>query len=83
LFSCTSAKSVTYFTDLTDSLRVELPEIKKPEAIILPDDMLEIRIAGANEQTSSLFNNYGSNSVERAAITPIYLVDLNGYLEFP
>lgn len=83
LLSCTSAKSVTYFTDLTDSLRVQLPEMKKPEAVILQDDMLEIKIAGANEQTSSLFNNYGSTAIERGAVIPSYLVDLNGEVEFP
>lgn len=81
IFSCNSAKNATYFTDISDSLKVQLPEMKRPEAVIMPDDMLEIRIAGANEQTSALFNHYGS-TVAGAGV-PAYLVDLNGEIEFP
>jgi polysaccharide export outer membrane protein len=82
-FSCTSAKSVTYFTDLTDSFRVQLPEMRRPEAVIMPDDILEIKIVGANEQTSALFNNYGGGSGEKAGVVSTYLVDANGEVEFP
>jgi polysaccharide export outer membrane protein len=57
--------------------------MRKPESVILPDDMLEIRIAGANEQTSALFNNYGSSSVPAGTNFPTYLVDMNGEIEFP
>jgi polysaccharide export outer membrane protein len=47
----------------------------------MPDDMLEIKISGANEVTSALINTYSSSN------TPLtnsnYLVDNNGEVEFP
>ena len=81
--SCRSAKNVTYFTDLSDSLKVQLPEMRRPEAVIMPDDLLEIRIAGANEQTSALFNNYGSAAGSIGGTIQPHLVDFEGEIEFP
>jgi polysaccharide biosynthesis/export protein len=80
--SCRSAKNVTYFSDLSDSLMVHLPEMRRPEAVIMPDDLLEIKIAGASEQTSALFNNYG-NAAERGGLLQPHLVDFDGNIEFP
>jgi polysaccharide export outer membrane protein len=46
----------------------------------MPDDLLEIKIAGANEATSALINTYSTTS---ATNTSNYLVDNNGEVEFP
>ncbi len=82
LSSCRSAKEVTYFTDLSDSLLVHLPEMKRYDATIMTDDLLDIRIAGASEQTTALFNSYGSSTEKGINIQP-HLVDFNGEIEFP
>src|SRR5215210_1938192 len=58
--SCIPAKNLKYFNNLPDSLVVHLPEIKKPQAVIMPDDILEIKIAGANEATTALLNTYST-----------------------
>jgi polysaccharide export outer membrane protein len=67
----------------------------KPAAIIMPDDILEIRIAGANPETAALLNSYSTNTnpaanatanaTSNAAATPAngYLVDNKGDIEFP
>ena len=49
----------------------------------MPDDQLEIRIAGANETTSALFNNYGNVSGSAGTTIVPHLVDANGEIEFP
>ncbi len=84
LNSCTPAKNVAYFTDLSDSARVILPDLKRPEGVIMNDDILDIKIAGANEQTTLLFNNYGGAVSDKASTGPAgYVVDANGEIEFP
>jgi polysaccharide export outer membrane protein len=80
LFSCTSSKDVTYFNDLTDSQLVKLPLMPMPEAVIMPDDILAIRIAGANKQTEALFNSYGMMSGQ-ANLGAEYHVDHAGNIE--
>jgi polysaccharide biosynthesis/export protein len=84
LTSCVSSKNISYFSNLSDSGKIELPTIRIPQAVIMPDDMLEIRISGANEVTSALFNSYSANTGNNPnVVTPSYLVDNNGELEFP
>lgn len=80
LTSCTSSKNIRYFSNISDSSVVRLPDFKKPQAFIMPDDILEIKIAGANETTSALLNTYSSTSALNASN---YLVDNNGDIEFP
>ena len=83
LSSCVSNKNIKYFNNLGDAPIVQLPLLTKPQTIIMPDDMLEIKIAGANEATAALLNTYSATNTA-AAITPVgYLVDLNGDIEFP
>lgn len=83
--SCVPAKNLRYFNDLSDSAIVHLPVMEKPAAIIMPDDILEIRIAGANPETSALLNSYSSNTnaANSANPTSAYLVDNKGDVEFP
>ncbi len=52
----------------------------------MPDDLLEIKIAGANEATTALLNTYSTTSNSTTAASgsaPGYLVDNNGEVEFP
>ena len=77
--ACNSAKNLKYFSNLTDTQVVHLPEMKSPEMTIMPDDILDIRFYGANEQTTALFNvNAGALGKSDG-----YLVNSKGELEFP
>lgn len=80
LFSCTSPEKLRYFNNLSDSQLVQLPYVVKTEPIIMPDDQLEVRIAGANETTVALINGYSGNP---AATLPPHIVDFEGNIEFP
>lgn len=81
--SCLTGKKIKYFDNLPDSGTVKLPTIVKPEAVIMPDDLLEIKIAGANEATAALLNTYSSTPNNVATVPAGYLVDRNGDIEFP
>lgn len=86
--SCLSTRNIKYFNNLSDSQVVRLPEMKKPQAVIMPDDILDIKIAGANEATTALLNTYttntsgnGNNNNTNSNVG--YLVDVAGDVEFP
>lgn len=80
-----------YFSNLSDSQIVHLPLLNRSQPVIMPDDILDIKIAGANEATASLFNTYSSNPAVSGASNANsntnsnsgYIVDLNGEIEFP
>lgn len=78
-------KNLKYFNNLSDSGVVRLPLLQKPSAIIMPDDILEIRIFGANAETSALLNSYSGTSGASSAgsANSGYLVDNKGDVEFP
>jgi polysaccharide export outer membrane protein len=83
--SCIPSKNLKYFNNLSDSQVVRLPKLEKPQARIMPEDILDIRIAGANEATAALLNTYSSTT---SAASPTnantgYLVDNQGDVEFP
>lgn len=52
----------------------------RPEAVIMPDDILAIRITGANKQTEALFNSYGM-AMGQANLGSEYYVDAQGYID--
>ena len=84
--SCkTTAKGITYFSDLSNAAQTKLPDIERPEHLIEPDDILDIKVGGANEVTAASFNMYtsggGTASAGSSAIG--YLIDRNGEIEFP
>ncbi len=82
--SCTPTKTTTYFADLPDAARVKLLDITRPDLTIMTDDMLEIKIVGANEVTTQVFNTFGGlNTLGSAANVPVYTVDRNGEIELP
>jgi polysaccharide export outer membrane protein len=80
---CGPSKNASYFSNISDSQLTRLPDMKRPEPIIMTDDMLEIKIAGGNETTTQVFNTYGGISAGGAAGAPVYTVDGNGEIEFP
>jgi len=79
-FSCTSSKEVTYFNDLADSQLVKLPIMPRPEAVIMPDDLLAIKISGANKTTEAQFNSYGA-ALGPANLGAEYYVDPQGNID--
>lgn len=83
--SCMTTKSLAYFNNLSDSPVVHLPQLQKPLSVIMPDDLLEIKIAGANEATTALLNTYSSSigATGNTAANDGYLVDDHGEIEFP
>lgn len=83
--SCLPSRNLKYFTNLSDSGVVRLPQMDKPAAIIMPDDMLEIKILGANPGTTDLLNSFSSSSTSATAANAnnTYLVDHKGDIEFP
>lgn len=80
-FACTSPQKLRYFNNLSDSQLVQLPQIKRPEPVIMPDDQLEIKITGSNEATAATIN--GLIGAPSANYIPLYLVDFYGNIEFP
>lgn len=79
--SCSSNKQLMMFSDLPDSPRVILPQMQSPVALIQPDDILEIKIAGKNEATVADFNTKGGGYILSLNSVPNYLVDRNGEIE--
>ena len=81
--SCIPKKNLKYFNNLGDAQVIQLPLLTKPQTVIMPDDMLEIKIAGANEGTAALLNTYSATATIAATVPVGYLVDMNGNIEFP
>ena len=86
--SCVDTQKLKYFSNLSDSQVVHLPSLQRSQAIIMPDDILDIKIAGANESTAALFNTYSSNpgvtgGNSNTSSGTGYIVDMNGDIEFP
>ncbi len=87
--SCVDQQKLKYFANLSDSQIVHLPNLQRSQAIIMPDDILDIKIAGANESTSALLNTYSANpsagvsSNSNTSSVTGYIVDINGEIEFP
>lgn len=79
--SCTSSKKLRYFNNLSDSQLIRLPDLQRPEPVVMTDDILNIKITGANEVTVGIINGYtgavGSNAGNN------YQVDAKGMIEFP
>ena len=67
MYSCSTTKPTTYFADIPDATLVKLPDMARPELAIMPDDMLEIKIIGANEVTTQVFNTFGGLTTPGAA----------------
>lgn len=88
LGSCGMNKKIPYFKGLesTDSIA----GVSQHEAQICPDDMLSITVSGIDPEAVAPFNlpvvAYISPNSDKLYQTPTfqpYLVDLNGYINFP
>jgi len=84
--SCTNTKKFVILSDVPDSARITLPYIEMPVSVIQPDDILEIRISGKNEETTQDFNTKGGGysnlgNINSQGSAPNYLVDRNGEIE--
>ncbi len=80
--SCSNSKKLGYHIEgMSDSLTTSLPELKAPQSVIQVDDILEIKILGANPETANDFNTKGGSYAGASTSAVNYLVDLNGEIE--
>ena len=86
--SCVNTRRAVYFNNIPDSV---LPLVESElEPIIRPNDILSITVSSLNPQASNVFNSSNlsnSNNTNSNTSTTTqsngYLVDLDGYLQFP
>jgi polysaccharide export outer membrane protein len=91
LGSCSASKQLTYFGDLPDSNRIELPTMKQVERYIQDGDRLSITIGAQDPTAAALFNTYGGISSSGTIGTSVrteseitgYLVGADGAIDFP
>lgn len=91
--SCTSPKELQYFQDLPNSDSINLPAVQPEERVIQINDRLLISFGAKDDQATAIFNKYGgvltsgtdliSSGSQGGAELSGYLVDQDGYLEFP
>jgi polysaccharide export outer membrane protein len=95
--SCSAPKQLQYFNDLPDSAIVHLPPMESEERLIQKGDRIQISIGAKDMEAAAIFNRYGgvpttgsnpSGSGGGALGQPNselagYLVDFDGFLEFP
>ncbi len=75
--SCVSSRQAVYFNNVPDqSLSINPDEEQK----IVSNDILSITVTSLNPEASLIFNN---SSLNNSTITPGYLVDLDGFIQFP
>jgi polysaccharide biosynthesis/export protein len=76
--SCISTKTITYFNNLPDSVKIQLDSLQAPLFVVQPNDILQIKIGGENEKTVEYISQYFTGGTTLEAI-----VDINGYIELP
>ncbi len=75
--SCVSSREAVYFNNVPDqSLNINPDEEQK----IVPNDILGISVTSLNPEASLIFNNSSPNN---STVTPGYLVDQDGFIQFP
>lgn len=91
-FGCTSQKKVAYFYDLNAESAETINEVFNTvhESRIVPGDMLSIVISGLDPIAVAPFNlpvvayaRPGSDQLYNTPSLQAYLVDVNGYINFP
>ena len=93
LASCQSPKQMLYFPNLAnegDIVQVIPDSIKNYESRIVPDDMLTISVSALDPNAVVIFNlpttNFimpGENTISTTPSLHTYLVDKEGYIDFP
>ncbi|MDP9229178.1 MAG: polysaccharide biosynthesis/export family protein [Bacteroidota bacterium] len=79
LISCTSTKEAVYFNNLSDSLTINsAPPLQQT---INSNDILSITVGSLNPEATVIFNNPNPGLISSA--TGGYLVDQDGYVQFP
>jgi polysaccharide export outer membrane protein len=88
LFSCASRKDIVYYQDI-DSVSFK-EKTNSYEIKIQPDDLLMIIVSADDPEIASPFNlksyttvNPTKQDVAGSQTTQLYLVDTNGYIDFP
>jgi polysaccharide export outer membrane protein len=82
LFSCASKKDMIYYQDI-DTLTAQE---KSPsyEIKIQPDDLLMISVSAEDPEIAKAFSlNASSETTAGASAGSVYLVDANGFIDFP
>lgn len=84
-FSCGSRKEIVYFQNV-DIARIS-KSINNYDAIIRPDDMLTISVSALDQDAARPFNlpafRFVSGNGQAKEELQNYLVDANGYIDFP
>ena len=82
--ACFNPKQAVYLHGLPDSTRLVLPDAQVPTSLIQPDDILEIKFTGKNQQLVDDFNSkgggFGTIGGAGANLAANYLVDADGYI---
>jgi polysaccharide export outer membrane protein len=88
LFSCASRKDIVYYQDI-DSVSFK-EKTNSYEIKIQPDDLLMIIVSAEDPEIAAPFNlktystvNPTKQDVAGAQTTQLYLVDANGFIDFP
>jgi polysaccharide export outer membrane protein len=89
--SCSSKKNIVYLQDLQTGLPYDIAE--KHEAVIQPNDRLNIYVSCKNQELAVPFNRKGAyqintndeanNSINSSETKEGYLVDKGGNIEYP
>lgn len=92
-FSSCSQRNLAYFSDLQEQSIYSEQVSNKTEPIIQPDDLLSITVTSLNPEANSLFNrgvlpagtvtNFSTDNRATNIQTEGYLVDDEGYIDFP
>jgi polysaccharide biosynthesis/export protein len=88
LFSSCSKRNLVYFSDLPQSADFNTPIKNYVAAKIQTDDILSVTVSSLNPESNVLFNNVllpssGNNTVIADKINEGYLVDKDGFINFP
>lgn len=83
LSSCINSKSITYFNNLPDTLRIPLNTIEPPQQIIQVNDVLDVKVGGENEETVAYINQYFGSAAGLSGNALQCVVDIDGNIELP
>ena len=83
--SCTSTKSAVYFYNQPEGVYDNL--VPAALQVIVPNDILSISVSSLNPEATLIFNNPTSNTASTGSgnytQSTGYLVDQEGYIQFP
>jgi polysaccharide biosynthesis/export protein len=77
LFGCQPTRNITYLSNLGDTTEVRTNIVNQTDLVIQPNDLLAISVTSLSVESNALFTG---NPLET---NPGYLVDENGYVDFP